>query len=65
MRSTEGCTAESTDELGRFGISFLGARFNEARLIGLAYAFEQRTMVRNRVQPYIVPNTEIGDIVGS
>lgn len=49
----------------RFGISFLGARFSEARLIGLAYAFEQRTLVRNKVQPYIVPNIELADIVGT
>jgi amidase len=49
----------------RFGLSFLGARFSEAKLIGLAYAFEQRTMVRNKVQPYIVPNFELKDVVGS
>jgi amidase len=48
----------------RFGLSFLGARFTEAKLIGLAYAFEQRTMVRNKVQPYIVPNIELKDVVG-
>jgi amidase len=47
-----------------FGISFLGRRFSEPKLIGLAYAFEQRTTVRNKVQPHIVPNIEIGDIVG-
>jgi amidase len=49
----------------RFGLSFLGARFTEAQLIGLAYAFEQRTMVRNKVQPYIRPNIELKDIVRS
>ncbi|RDW65275.1 hypothetical protein BP5796_09967 [Coleophoma crateriformis] len=27
-----------------FGISFLGAKFTEAKLIGLTYAFEQRTL---------------------
>lgn len=47
-----------------FGISFLGEKFSEAKLIGLAYAFEQRTMVRNQVQPYIVPNIELGEVVG-
>lgn len=36
----------------------------EAKLIGLAYAFEQRTMVRNLVQPYIAPNIELKDVVG-
>lgn len=47
-----------------FGLSFLGDRFTEATLIKLAYAFEQKTMVRNQVQPYIIPTTELGDIVG-
>jgi amidase len=47
----------------RFGLSFLGAKWSESKLIGLAYAFEQRTMVRNKVQPYIVPRTEIQDVI--
>ncbi|GJC87110.1 putative amidase ARB_02965 [Colletotrichum liriopes] len=47
-----------------FGISFLGAKFNEAKLIGLAYAYEQRTLTRSKVQPYIRPNIEIGDFAG-
>ena len=47
-----------------FGLSFLGARFSEETLIGFAYAFEQRTMVRGMVRPYIVPSVEIGDVVG-
>ncbi|GJD03367.1 amidase [Colletotrichum higginsianum] len=47
-----------------FGISFLGAKFQEARLIGLAYAYEQRTLTRSKVQPYIVPSIEIGDFTG-
>lgn len=47
-----------------FGISFLGERFSEERLIGLAYAFEQRTMVRREVVPYIQPTTELEDVVG-
>lgn len=47
-----------------FGISFLGPAFSEATLIAFAYAFEQRTKVRNMVQPYIVPNTELGSVVG-
>ena len=47
-----------------FGLSFLGAKWTEADLIGYAYAYEQRTFVRNRVQPYIVSNTELGDVVG-
>lgn len=48
-----------------FGISFLGEIFTEEKLIGMAYAFEQRTMVRQKVHPYLHPKTEIGDIVGA
>ncbi|KAF1810361.1 amidase [Eremomyces bilateralis CBS 781.70] len=47
-----------------FGISFLGRKWDEAKLIGMAYAFEQKTMTRNKVRPYFVPNIELGDIVG-
>ncbi|KAL8745723.1 MAG: hypothetical protein Q9190_002162 [Brigantiaea leucoxantha] len=46
-----------------FGLSFLGPAWSEASLIGYAYAFEQRTMVRDQVQPYLVPSTELGDVV--
>ncbi|KAK3952545.1 amidase signature domain-containing protein [Pseudoneurospora amorphoporcata] len=38
--------------------------FGEERLIGLAYAFEQRTKVREQVRPYLVPKTEVGDVIG-
>lgn len=49
-----------------FGLSFLAERFSEEKLIGLAYAFEQRTMVRNKVLPLPqnVPTTELADVVG-
>jgi len=47
-----------------FGLSFMGAKFDEATLIGYAYAYEQRTLHRNEVQPYIVPNFELSDVVG-
>ncbi|KAI1079622.1 amidase [Whalleya microplaca] len=46
-----------------FGFAFLGEQFSEERLIGMAYAFEQRTLVRNTIKPYIEPTTEIADIV--
>ena len=46
-----------------FGISFLGPLWSEAPLIGFAYAFEQRTRVRDQVQPYLVPRTELADVV--
>lgn len=48
-----------------FGISFLGGSFTEEKLIGMAYAFEQRTMVRQKVHPYLQPKTEIADVVGA
>ncbi|KAF2494656.1 amidase [Lophium mytilinum] len=46
-----------------FGISFAGAKWSEADLIGYAYAFEQRTKVRDTIQPYIKPTTELSDVV--
>lgn len=46
-----------------FGLSFMGAKFSEADLIGFAYAYEQRTMHRNNIQPYLVPNIEISDVI--
>ncbi|KAK4540673.1 hypothetical protein LTR36_009004 [Oleoguttula mirabilis] len=48
-----------------FGLSFLGAKWTEYQLISYAYAFEQRSRVRNQVQPYLVPNIELADVVGS
>ncbi|KAL5376462.1 hypothetical protein DPSP01_010471 [Paraphaeosphaeria sporulosa] len=47
-----------------FGISFSGKLWSEASLIGFAYAFEQRTKVRKQVKPYLVPKTELADVVG-
>jgi len=47
-----------------FGISFSGAHWSEEKLIGFAYAFEQRTLVREKVKPYLAPKTELKDIVG-
>ncbi|EXJ81460.1 hypothetical protein A1O3_07752 [Capronia epimyces CBS 606.96] len=46
-----------------FGISFMGPHFSEELLIGLAYAFEQRSLVRNTITPYIQPVTELIDVV--
>lgn len=47
-----------------FGISFAGKHWSEEILVGFAYAFEQRTMVRQKVKPYIVPTTELVDVMG-
>ncbi|KAL8691450.1 MAG: hypothetical protein Q9218_003333 [Villophora microphyllina] len=46
-----------------FGLSFIGRAWSEASLIGYAYAFEQRTMVRDTVQPFVVPNIELAEVV--
>ncbi|KAI0018089.1 amidase [Xylariomycetidae sp. FL0641] len=45
-----------------FGLAFLGDHFAEEKLIGMAYAFEQRTLVRESIDPYTKPVTEIGDV---
>ncbi|PYH77367.1 amidase [Aspergillus uvarum CBS 121591] len=37
------------------GVSFLGPKWSEEALIGMAYAFEQRTLVRDRLERYIEP----------
>lgn len=44
-----------------FGISFLGKKWSEETLIGLAYAFEQRTKVRERMRPFISPTFGLSD----
>jgi amidase len=49
-----------------FGLSFVAERWSEEKLIGMAYAFEQRSMVRQKVRPLeaLTPKTELGDVVG-
>ena len=44
-----------------FGIAFIGRQWSEETLISLAYAFEQRTMIRKKKKPYIIPTFELGD----
>lgn len=44
-----------------FGIAFIGRRWSEETLISLAYAFEQRTMIRTKGNPHIIPTYELGD----
>lgn len=46
------------------GLCFAGAAFSEMSLIEMAYAYEQRTMVRKKIQPYVQPKTELVDVVG-
>ena len=46
------------------GISFMGAKWSEEKLIGYAYAFEQKTLVRQKgPQPYLLPRTQLGDVM--
>jgi hypothetical protein len=47
----------------RFGFSFLGEKFADAKILGLAYALEQRMCVRSKVKPWIAPSTELCDVV--
>ena len=43
-----------------FGLAFLGKHWDEEGLIGLAYAYEQRTKVRGTVKQWVRPHTELG-----
>ncbi|GAB0146687.1 hypothetical protein EsHS_00007077 [Epichloe bromicola] len=47
-----------------FGLNFLGTFWGEETLIEIAYAFEQETMAREKIHPYIEPRTEMRDVVG-
>jgi amidase len=47
-----------------FGISFAGRKWGEEGLVGLAYAYEQRTGWRGKVKPVVRPGTELGDVLG-
>lgn len=44
-----------------FGIAFVGRKWSEEKLISFAYAFEQRTMIRRQMKPYIRPTFELSD----
>ncbi|KAI9042780.1 putative amidase [Aspergillus affinis] len=47
-----------------FGISFLGKQWSEKELIGMAYAFEQRTLVRKTLKRVVEPKGELRDVIG-
>ena len=42
-----------------YGIAFIGRKWSEEKLIALAYAFEQRTLVRQKLKPQILPTKEL------
>ena len=46
-----------------FGISFLGARWSEETLIEIAYAFEQKTLVRDTLGRHIMPRIDLADVI--
>ncbi|MCJ1413846.1 hypothetical protein MMC32_000171 [Xylographa parallela] len=48
-----------------FCLCIIGRAFSEEVLICIAYAFEQLTQVRNQRQPFLVPTTEIGDVLAN
>ncbi|CAK1367571.1 unnamed protein product [Cercospora beticola] len=48
-----------------FGLSFMGDYWSEEQLISLAYAYEQRTLHRAQVKPFVQPNSEIVHVVPS
>ncbi|KAM3514719.1 hypothetical protein MY11210_001690 [Beauveria gryllotalpidicola] len=54
----------STSPNQPFGVAFAGDHFSEEALIGMAYALEQQTRVRTKVEPIVVPKTELKDVVG-
>ncbi|KAK2770626.1 hypothetical protein FQN53_005410 [Emmonsiellopsis sp. PD_33] len=44
------------------GLSFLGNLWSEESLIGMAYAYEQKSLERAKLKRYIEPTTELGDV---
>lgn len=46
-----------------FGISFLGDKWSEETLIGIAYAFEQKTLHRQKLERYIEPEADLKGVV--
>ncbi|KAF8148427.1 amidase signature enzyme [Crassisporium funariophilum] len=49
-----------------FGLSFLGTAFSESELIGLAFAYEQKTQTRLARKAFsaAIPKTQLKDVVG-
>ncbi|KII91546.1 hypothetical protein PLICRDRAFT_135820 [Plicaturopsis crispa FD-325 SS-3] len=47
------------------GLSFLGTAFSEFELVGLAFAYEQKTMTRleRRAFPAAIPTTQLKDVI--
>lgn len=49
-----------------FGLSFLGTAFSEFKLVGFAFAYEQKTQTRLARKAFLeaIPQTQLKDIVG-
>lgn len=45
-----------------FGLAFVGRKWSEETLISLAYAYEQRSRVRNKRAPLIRPVSSLGAV---
>lgn len=46
-----------------FGLSFLGKHWSEKELIEMAYAFEQRTLVRKTLKRMVEPKGQLWDVI--
>ncbi|KXJ86610.1 amidase [Microdochium bolleyi] len=46
-----------------FGFGFLGAKFTDAKLLGMAFDLEQRTLARWKANPIVLPQTELDDVM--
>ncbi|KAL1953717.1 hypothetical protein VTO42DRAFT_2352 [Malbranchea cinnamomea] len=46
------------------GLSFIGGLWSEEKLLGIAYAFEQRSKARGKLKRWIVPKTDLRDVAG-
>lgn len=46
-----------------FGISFLGSKWSEEKLIEIAYAFEQKTLARNTLKRHTYPRIDLADFI--
>ena len=64
IAGNESDTTRQTSNNNPVGISFMGAKWSEEKLIGFAYAFEQRTKIREMSpKPYILPKTQLVDVI--
>ena len=64
IMGSRNATTLSTSNNNPIGISFMGVKWSEEKLIGYAYAFEQRTKAREKSPlPYVLPKTQLVDVM--